>query len=54
MSLVSSVETLTPAGLQSAAALRGRRLAAAALNLATYLGLLAWLASILFCTPPDG
>ena len=47
MSLVSSVETLTPAGLQSVAALRGRRLAAAALNLATYLGLLAWLASIL-------
>jgi membrane glycosyltransferase len=47
MSLVTTVETLTPAGLQSAVALRGRRRLAAALNLTTYLGLLAWLSSIL-------
>ncbi|MDB5642233.1 MAG: glucan biosynthesis glucosyltransferase [Hyphomicrobiales bacterium] len=47
MSLASTRKTLTPAGVQDAAVLTRRRLAAAALNIATYLGLLAWLASIL-------
>lgn len=37
----------TPAGLQAAAVLTRRRIFVSALNLATYAGLLAWLASIL-------
>lgn len=40
-------ETMTPAGLQPTAVLQRRRLAALTLNLATYAGLLYWLAAIL-------
>ncbi len=40
-------ETMTPAGIQSAAVMTRRRWIAAAVNTAVYLGLLWWLASIL-------
>ncbi len=47
MSPIPTLEDMTPAGLQPVSALRRRRLAATALNLATYAGLLYWLAAIL-------
>ena len=47
MSQSSHAAKMTPAGLQRATVLTRRRIAAAFLNIATYLGLLYWLGTIL-------